>query len=456
MHPLAEKVAELARTQNLFPGSCKILVAVSGGLDSMVLLDLLIKAELKLKSRLVVAHFNHQLRGVESDADAVFVEETARSYGLPFELGSENVSLKAKELSGGIESAAREFRHSFFVSLSSRLGCQTVVLGHHSDDQVETFFIRLFRGAGSRGLAGMSVLSSSHLDSEIKLVRPLLELRRAEIEAYAQELGIDHREDESNNNTRFLRNKIRHNLLPYMSELWNPSIYQHIIKTMVLVGDDSDCIDELAIKWLSKMDTPFNELPVAIQRNVLQRQLFSKSVESSFDLVESLRIHVDKAIEVSPGKRLLRNETGKIELLPCMNERVFSIDRCVIDLFDQKDEIEFGGFKFWFKSTLGGLDKLAELGQKSNREVFDASSIGSHITLRHWNPGDRFQPIGLTNEKKLQDLFVNQKISSSERHRRVIGESDDGRLFWVNGLRIADPFKVTESTTELLLFHWEE
>ena len=122
----------------------------------------------------------------------------------------------------------------------------------------------------------------------------------------------------------------------------------------------------------------------------------------------------------------------------------------------QKHEIEFGGIKFWFEKVKGGLDKFTELGKKNNREVFDAVSIGPHIILRHWIPGDRFQPIGQTGKKKLQDLFVNQKIPLPERHRRVIGESDDGSLFWVNGLRIADPFKVKESTTELLLFHWEE
>ena len=132
MHPLAEKVSVLARTQNLFPGSDKIVVAVSGGLDSMVLLDLLFASELNIRDRLVVAHFNHQLRGAESDADAVFVEESARSYDLPFELGCENVSLKTKELSGGLEAVARELRHNFFVTLSNRLGCQTVILAHLS------------------------------------------------------------------------------------------------------------------------------------------------------------------------------------------------------------------------------------------------------------------------------------------------------------------------------------
>ena len=456
MHPLAEKVSVLARTQNLFPGSDKIVVAVSGGLDSMVLLDLLFASELNIRDRLVVAHFNHQLRGAESDADAVFVEESARSYDLPFELGCENVSLKSKELSGGLEAVARELRHNFFVTLSNRLGCQTVILAHHLDDQVETFFIRLFRGAGNRGLAGMSVLSSSYLDPEIKLVRPILKVRRVEIEAYAQEMGINHREDKSNNDTRFLRNKIRHNLLPYISELFNPSFHRQIIKTMELAGDDSDYIDKLAINWLSKGEENFENLPIALQRKVLQMQLFSKSLESSFDLIESLRTQVDRAIEVSPGKRLVRKKTGKIEWLPIINERLFSVDRCEIDLIRQKHEIEFGGIKFCFERVKGGLNKFTELGKKNNREVFDAVSIGPHIILRHWIPGDRFQPIGQTGKKKLQDLFVNQKIPSPERHRRVIGESDDGSLFWVNGFRIADPFKVKESTTELLLFHWEE
>ena len=456
MHPLAEKVSDFSRLKNLFPGSDKIVVAVSGGLDSMVLLDLLIASELNIRDRLVVAHYNHQLRGEESDADEAFVKQAAQSYGLPFELSCGDASQKALETAEGLEAASRELRHSFFVSLAKRLGSETVALAHHSDDQIETFFIRLFRGAGSRGLAGMSAISVSPLDSGTNLVRPLFDTRRAEIEDYAKSVGIDYREDASNLDTRFLRNSIRHNLVPNISKHFNQSVHRQIIKTMQLLADDADCIESFAVDWLSELDAPFENLPVAIQRKVLQRQLFSKNIEPTFDLVESLRTQVDQVIEIAPDKRLFRKNTGELQWAPLMNKREFSVDCCKVDIISQVGKVDFSGLKFWFETIPGGLGKLDELGQIGNREVFDAKSVGKHIVLRHWVPGDRFQPIGQTSNKKLQDLFVNKKVPSSKRHKLVIAEATDGRLFWVSGMRIAEPFKVKDSTTELLLFHWEE
>ena len=454
MHPLAEKVGKISRVLNFFPGSGIIIVAVSGGIDSMALLHLLATPGLGLSDRLVVAHFNHQLRGADSDADAGFVEQAAGQLGRPFESGSNDTRQLAAETGNGIEAAARQLRHQFFARLAKRLASRNVALAHHADDQIETFFLRLLRGAGNRGLAGMQPVALSPIDPGVTLVRPLLGMHRAEIVAYAEEQGITHREDASNKNTHFLRNRVRHELLPQLTEQFGTSVSRQIVKAMQVAGDEADCIDDFAAAWLGQAESPFDQLPAAVQRQVVQRQLFPLGVEPSFNLVEALRAEADRVIEIAPGKRLQRNADGRVELAPSVGEPEFSLTKLEIFLEGQAGEAEFGGLKIRWERLTGGLVKWHELGQVENREVFDAEVIGRAITLRHWQPGDRFQPIGQAGSTKLQDLFVNQKIAKAERHRLVLAEAAAGLLFWVQHFRIADPFKVTESTDGLLLFSW--
>ena len=451
MHPLAERVGDIIRVQTFFPGSGGIVVAVSGGIDSMALLHLLATPALGLRDRLVVAHFDHRLRGAESDADAAFVAQAARRLGLPFESDSGDTRQLAAETGDGVEAAARQLRHGFFARLAKRLGA-VVALAHHADDQVETFFLRLLRGAGNRGLAGMRPVAPSPADPGVTLVRPLLGIRRDEIVEYATREGIGFREDATNADTRFLRNRIRHELLPQLAGKFGASVSRQVLKAMQLAGDAADCIDGLAAKWTG--EPPFNQLSIAVQRQVVQRQLFALGDEPSFDLVESLRLEVGRVIEVAPGRRLRLNADGQVEAAASTAEPEFSLAKREVSLTGQAGEVEFGGLKIGWERVAGGLAKWREVGQAENREVFDAESLGQAITLRHWRPGDRYQPIGQTGTAKLQDLFVNQKIPKAERRQLVAAEAAGGRLFWVQKLRIADGGKVTDSTRELILFRW--
>ena len=451
MHPLAEKVGDISRVQNFFLGTGSIIVAVSGGIDSMALLYLLATPGLNLRDRLVVAHFNHQLRGADSDADAGFVGQAAERLGLPFETDSGDARQLAAETGDGIEAAARQLRHQFFARLAKRLTA-VVALAHHADDQIETFFLRLLRGAGNRGLAGMQPSAPSPVDSGVTLVRPLLGIRRDEIVGFATQEEIEFHEDTTNADTRFLRNRIRHELLPQFAGKFGTAASRQILKAMQLAGDAADCIDDLAAEWPG--EPPFEQLPIAVQRQVVQRQLFAMDVESSFDLVEGLRLEPGRVIEVAPGKRLQRNTDGQVELAASAAEPEFSLARREVSLVGQAGETEFAGLKIHWERLAGGLGKWRELGQAENREVFDAEMLGQAITLRHWQPGDRFQPIGQAATAKLQDLFVNKNIPKAERRQLVVAEAADGRLFWVQKLRIADGSKVTGSTRELLLFSW--
>ncbi|MDP6679840.1 MAG: tRNA lysidine(34) synthetase TilS [Verrucomicrobiota bacterium] len=449
MHPLAERVGDIIRVQHFFPGGGGIVVAVSGGIDSMVLLNLLATPALGLRDRLIVAHFDHQLRSTESEADAALVSQAAERLGLPFESGSDNTRQLAAETGVGIEAAARQLRHGFFARLAKRLDA-VIALAHHAGDQVETFFLRLLRGAGDRGLSGMKAVARSPADPCVTLVRPLLGICRDEITAFAIGEGIAYREDATNTDTRFIRNRIRHELLPRLAEQFGASVSRQVLKAMQLAGDAADCIDHLAADWSG--EPPFGQLPVAVQRQVVQQQLFALGDEPSFDLVETLRLEAGRVIEVAPGRRLQRNADGRLEAAAAEPE--FLLAECDVSLEGQADEIEFAGLKIRWERLAGGLAEWRDLAQAKNCEVFDSESLGRAITLRHWRPGDRYQPIGQVGTTKLQDLFVNQKIPKAKRRQLVVAEAADGRLLWVQQLRIADGGKVTQSTRELLLFNW--
>ena len=451
MQTLAEKVGDIIRAQNLFPATGGIIVAVSGGIDSMALLHLLAIPALGLREHLIVAHFDHQLRGAETDADVAFVAQSAKRLGLPFETGSGDTRQLAAETGAGIEAAARQLRHVFFVRLAKRLGA-VVALAHHADDQIETFFLRLLRGAGNRGLGGMQPIAPSPFDSGVTLIRPLLSVRRTEIVDFATREGIEFREDATNTDTRFFRNRIRHELIPQLAGQFSASTSRNILKAMQLVGDAADCIDNLAADWSG--EPPFEQLAVAVQRQVVQRQLFVLGVEPSFDLVESLRLEAARVIEVAYGRRLQRTPDGRVQQAVPAALPEFLLARCEVSIDGQAGEVEFGGLRIRWERLLGGLAKWREFGQAENREIFDARLLGPAISLRHWQPGDRYQSIGQPGSTKLQDLFVNQKIPKAKRRQIVVAEVADGRLFWVQHLRIAEPFKVTESTTSLLLFSW--
>ncbi|SVC71650.1 uncharacterized protein METZ01_LOCUS324504, partial [marine metagenome] len=335
MHPLAEKVGDIIRAQNLFPETGGILVAVSGGIDSMALLHLLATPPLDLRERLVVAHFDHQLRGAESDADVAFVGQAAEQLGLPFESDRGDTRQLATEIGEGIEASARQLRHDFFAGLAKRLGA-VVALAHHADDQVETFFLRLLRGAGNRGLAGMQPSAPSPVDTGVTLVRPLLSVRRDQIVGFVMREGIEFREDATNTDTRFLRNRIRHELLPQLAVKFGTSTSRQILKAMQLAGDSADCIDNLAANWPG--EPPFENLPVAVQRQVVQRQLFTLGVEPTFDLVEVLRLEAGRIIEVAPGKRLQRNVDGQVEAAASAAESEFSLAKREVSLASQAGE----------------------------------------------------------------------------------------------------------------------
>ncbi len=492
MNDLLQRVENNIQDRRLLNHGQAVLVGVSGGLDSMALLQALHKLSSRHRWRLTVAHFNHQLRGRSSNADEELVRQTAAAMRLPFAAGRANVKEFAKKTKLSAEMAARRLRHEFFARVAKERKIRVMALAHHADDQVELFFLRVLRGAGGEGLAGMKWRSPSPVDSKIMLVRPLLDAAKAELQGFARENKIRFREDATNMSLDLPRNRVRNELLPLLRRRYQPALAKTVLRLMEIVGAEADYVSGAARQWLNQKkkmwqahkilgrarhsvravdcvgrsggqgtarptlpDRPgegisFNHLHVAVQRRVLQLQLSEAGVPADFELIESLRQSADVPVNLGPQISVVRDAAGAVSLRPARSSD-FNANKTVVKLAGRAGEVEFDGRKFlWAARKYGG-----SRGRSPHQtEFFDADRVGGKITLRHWHPGDRFQPIGLKSSVKLQDLFTNRKIPRARRRELMVAAAENGEIFWVEGLRISENFKLTPQTRRRLIWRW--
>jgi len=459
----------LQRTQaeiehrNLLARGQKILVAVSGGADSLVLLHVLDLLAKENRWKISVAHFNHRLRGRASAADEKLVRQTAKKRRLKFFVGSADVKAFAAQSKISVEMAARKLRHEFLARVAREQKISTVALAHHADDQVELFFLRLLRGAGGEGLAGMKWRSPSPADAKVWLARPLLGFSKAEILAFARAHKILFRDDATNFSSDFLRNRIRNELLPLLQKNYQPGLAKTVLRLMEITGAEAELVNEAAQAWRKKSGKrkaesgkrpEFTGLPLAIQRKVLQQQLVGMGLLPDFELVEQLREMPDKPVSIAVGVLVVRDVSGKI-FCRQMEAVGFNSAELKLKLSNQAGLVKFAGQKFsWVLEKMNGSP--GHLPRRLGTEFFDADKIGGEIVLRHWRAGDRFQPIGMKSAVKLQDLFVNAKIPAARRRELVLATTAAGGIFWVEGLRIGEKFKLTPGTKRQLRWNWSK
>ena len=462
---LAELVEKVLRRERILPNGEAVLVAVSGGLDSMVLLDVLHGLAGKCGWDLTAAHFNHGLRGEESDGDERLAREVAERLGLDFVAERADVGLAAKAKGVSLEMAGRELRHRFLARIAAEREIEWAALGHHADDQLELFFLRALRGAGSEGLGGMQICGRSAYSEGLWLVRPFLERRKADLRAYAKERGLVFREDATNWSGDVLRNRIRHELLPCLAGLGLSAVEKNVLRSMRILADEHQFVEAQSREWLrGKGKEKFSELATAVQREVLRLELLRLGVAPSFSWIELLRhLEVGQVVEVCGGRRLRRDERGR--LADAVEESVSFLEAELVVELSGEDVVFFGGLELRFtvqtiQAVENGRDFLKEKAKRgegkafSGVEFFDAGLLEPKIRLRHWRSGDCFWPIGMAGTVKLQDWFVNEKVPMRERRFRVMAESEKDGLFWVEGMRIGERFKVGSGTKRVVRLEW--
>lgn len=446
------------RSHGLIAKGDAVLVAVSGGVDSMVLLDVLRQLAELDGFTIAVAHFNHQLRGRASDLDEKLVQKYCAKHELRFEAGRGDVKVLAKEKKISIEMAARELRQPFLEEAVLRLKCNRLALAHHADDQTELFFIRLLRGSGGDGLGGMGWSGMLRANFEFRRIRPLLNLRKQVLLAYAKRQRVKFREDASNGDTDILRNRIRGKLLPYLGKTFGTEMVAPILRTMEVVGGEADYAGQEACGWLDKLlgnrkRVAFEKLHPAVQRQAVIWQLRLSGIKESFDLVETLRNELDAWIQVDAGTFLRCQTSGKVEKRE-KSDASFRQAELECDLSEPAGEVLFASLTITWECSLG-VEKFVKPKPVDNTEVFDAEKVGCNIRLRHWQPGDRFQPLGMPKLVKLQDWFVNRKVPMERRRQLVVAETADGRIFWVEGERIGEQFKLDKASRQRLKWQWQ-
>jgi tRNA(Ile)-lysidine synthase len=454
VHPLVVQTEREIAGRRLFKPGETLLAAVSGGLDSMVMLSVLCELLPSPATHLVVGHFDHGLRGRASTADAAFVKRHADQLGLRcvIEPGDVKALTRAKRLS--MEMAARQARHQFLARTAQAVEAQVIVLGHHRDDQIELFFLRLLRGAGGAGLGGMQWVSPSPANPQLLLIRPFLMQTRAALEEYAKEHQVPFRRDASNRRLEPLRNRIRHRLLPLLRREYQSAVDDTVWRSMEILGSQADFASQTAARWLLDSNpVAFEHLHAAVQREAIRSQLWSLGASADFELVEELRRTSGRPVAVSSGVTVARDGSGRIRPIRSVH-MPFAPAEAELDLKGRGGETQFAGVTIrWQRIARAGV--CQQRPAQSGMELFDAAKVGNTVLLRHWRRGDRFQPIGMAAPLKLQDLFVNAKIERSFRHELVVATTASGELFWVEGLRMAEGFKLDKQSRQRLKWQWQ-
>ncbi len=449
-----------------------ILIGVSGGADSLALLHGLNR----LGYRLVVAHLDHALRAESAD-DAEFVRQMAESLGLPFSSQRVDVHELAEREHLSLEEAARTVRYQFLFSKARDVGAQAVAVAHHADDQVETVLMHLLRGAALSGLSGMAYRAVMPVwDAEIPLVRPLLDLWREDIETYIAEIGWRAREDLTNRDTTYFRNRLRHELIPEL-ESYNPRFKEVLWRMANVLGEEDRYLTRLADQAWDKCLIDQTDDRVELNHDAFlslekpqQRRLLRKAVgllrpdlrDMGFEVVERGLAFIETP-----------SESGEIDLVSRLNLVVVE-DRLVVKTW-QAERPEFSqpllpfqdfvaelipgkplllkhGWQLLVSSSEAApVDALRRAEKLPENEVWlDADKVSMPLVVRNRESGERWAPLGLEgHSQKLSDFFINEKVPAYLRDRWPL-VCDQNQVIWIPPMRPADGCQVTGETKKII------
>jgi tRNA(Ile)-lysidine synthase len=453
---LAARALRTIRKHALFPRGARVLVALSGGPDSVALLHILQTLERRGELTVAgVAHFNHRLRGADADADEQFCRALAERERLPIAIGSGDVAARARRTGRSMEDAARSARYEFLRGAARDLGAEAIAVGHSLDDQAETFLLRLLRGAGARGLAGIRPRADT-------VVRPLLDISRVELRAYARDQGLTSRDDASNRDTAIPRNRVRLELMPVL-EQFAPAIASTLARAAGLARADEDYLEQAAIDLAGSIVLR-NVHGVDVDAEALRAlppALASRVARLALEGIVAGRFigfqHIDRLVELAGGadgaavtlpgvaatRRGVRIVIGKAAAVPFSNSFRFPLSI--------PGEVAHAGWAvsagrieypdaFPAPSSRGGIVGVA------------AEPLALPLAVRSRRRGDRFKPLGMGGRgRKLQDFLVDRKVGRAERDALPLVVDRDDRIVWVVGQAVGEDFRITEPRRGVIL-----
>ena len=451
---VAEVQACIEAHAMLTPGT-KVVVAVSGGADSMALLLALFQLRSVYNMTLIVAHVNHQLREEEAEQDALFVEQQATRLGLPFHQTCVDVKALQQSLGISVQQAARQLRYRFLHALHRALHATRIALGHTADDQAETLLMRLVRGSGPTGFAGIPAV-------RLPFIRPLITVSRSAIYSYLQNEHCPWVEDSSNTRMIYFRNRVRLDLLPKLRQ-YNPQIVRRLNELADMLRADSQVLEQQVDEWAlqtlawqarSRVEIHcrlFDLAPVAIQRRLLRRiiEALAAAPEAvGFRHIERLRQFIvsrNRERRCSlPGEIGIERRAETILLWNVASAAAIPYTLALL-VPGKVDLVSLN-----IRLTADVIPKPSPLGRMSSQlALLDLDRIVCPLQVRFRQPGDRFYPLGSPSSKKLQDFFVDMRIPRGDRPYVPLVVSNR-EIVWVVGYRIAEPFKLRPETGRVL------
>ena len=435
---MVEQFLKFIHKENLFHSTQRILLAVSGGADSMVMLHLFVNAGFPV----AVAHCNFGLRGNESDGDEQFVADYCDHHNIAYHTELFNTQEFALQEGISIEMAARDLRYDWFSHLLDRHGYDYLATAHHQDDIIETFLINLSRGSGIKGLSGIQPKSG-------QIIRPMLFANRAEILNYCQRMSIAYRTDSSNLETVYKRNLIRHQILPLLEDI-NPAFRRNALKTIGNLHETGQLfqqrMSEIKASVYSEdvqgamihIDKLLNLSPI---RTILFELIrpFGFQAEQTDDIIDSLNRESGRKF-FSDGYRLVKDrEYLLISPYRANQDKVFYIEE------------DCSKMKYPVPMTFEKIERTHDFRFSTHPQVvdLDMDKLIFPLILRHWNEGEYFQPLGMTGLKKLSNFFIDEKYSIPDKENTWILASGN-QLVWIVGKRLDDRYKITAESKRII------
>jgi tRNA(Ile)-lysidine synthase len=452
-----EKVKATIAKHSMLSGGDRVLVGLSGGPDSVCLLTVLHKLKDELSLKLHAVYVDHGLRPGETPGEIEFCKKLCEGLSIPFVVRFVEVNTYAKEQGMNKQEAARELRYKAFDEVFADIRADRLAMGHTADDQVETFFMRFFRGSGPKGLSGIPPVRA-------RIIRPLIEVERNDIEKFLDEEGVNSMVDSSNLKEDYLRNKLRLLVMPEIRKI-NPGILETVSRTMDILREEEKYFDLIVTMTLMKLISRKTDLcielfltPMEAMDKVILRRVLRRAIDETRSLRSMEFIHIEDIIDLikkgrhgdrlylPKGLRVIKTYSTLV-ITSEVPQRLQTLTLAV------PGEVVLKEIRATLKASVE--DKAVSFQDGKTVAVFDADKVGTVLTIRAREKGDVFYPMGFGKRKKLQDFFVDEKVPRDERDSIPILVSGNG-IVWIAGYRGDEKFKVTEKTIRFLILEFRK
>lgn len=453
---MIESVLKTITDNNMFEKGDKVIVAVSGGPDSIALLHILYKLKDELQIKLYAAHVNHCLRGEEADADEEYVKSFCENLSVEFRSKRVDINKLSKIKNISSETAGREVRYAFFEELREDIKADKVAIAHNANDQAETVLMRIMRGTGLEGLVGIRPVRDR------VFVRPIINNTREEIEEYCKKNNLSPRIDKTNFQSIYSRNKIRLELLPYIRENFNKDIIKVINRLSDTIKTDNDYLERISKEKYEKYCKVSGRKVIISKKAFLEHDsIITRVIRLAlYDVAGNLnnfeKVHIYDIIDIQ------KNSTGKRVCLPS-NIYILNSYGDIIVHKDNNYNTDINTKEYLLKEGINYLDEIGlrvtlrvvdngnkvDFKNKKLIKYFDYDKIKENMLLRFRRDGDRFIPLGMDGSKKLKDLFIDLKVPKEQRNEIPL-ICFNGQIAWIVGYRVSEAFKVSENTKSVL------